>query len=133
MSLHLATLLVASGIVLNIGCHGTRTITRVLSEIRSVIAVHTAQQQYYQKFGKYAVTLTELGPDAADLISGELASEKKNGHIFVLRGTPNGYQITVKPDGPSKADSHTLFSDQTQIIRENRGREPATVQSEALQ
>ena len=133
MSIQLAILVVTGGIVLSTGCHGTRTITRDLSEIRGVIAIHTAQTQYYSQFGKYAVALAELGPASADLISSELASGKKNGHIFSLRGTPNGYQITVKPDGPSKADSHTLFSDQTQIFRENYSREPATAQSKAIQ
>ncbi len=133
MSIQFAILVVTGGIVLNTGCHGTRIVDRDLSDIRGVMAVNTAQQQYYKKFGKYAVTLAELGPDAADLISSELASGKKHGHIFSLRGTPNSYQITVKPDGPSKADSHTLFSDQSQIIRENHGREPATAQSEAIQ
>ena len=132
MSPHLATLLVASGIVLNIGCHGTRIVDRDLSDIRGVIAIHTAQQQYYQKFGKYAVTLAELGPDGAHLISSELASGKKNGHIFSMRGTRNGYQITVKPAGPITTKSHTLFSDQTQIFRENYGREAANCQSEVI-
>ncbi len=132
MSFPLAMLVVAGGIVLSSGCDGTRTVTRDLSDLRGVITIHTAQTQYYQKFGKYAVTLAELGPGSADLISEELASGRKNGHIFALRGTAKGYEITVKPDGASKADSRTLFSDQTQIIRKNYGREPATAQSEAI-
>src|SRR4029077_6996626 len=46
--------------------------------IKAITTIHTAQAQYYSEFGKYAESLTALGPptsgnpsaSAADLISG---------------------------------------------------------------
>ena len=131
MSLQFAILVVTSGMVPVTGCHTSRIIDRDLSDIRGVMTLNTAEQRYYEKFGKYAETLAELGPGSADLISGDLASGQIDSYIFSVRGTPNGYQITVKTDG-SHADSRTFYSDQTQIIRENHGREPATAQSEVI-
>jgi type IV pilus assembly protein PilA len=56
--------------------------------IRHIQTIHTAQTQYFSQFGKYAPSLTELGPptsgqanaSAADLIPGELASGEKGGY-----------------------------------------------------
>ena len=50
--------------------------------VKSITTIHTAQAQYYSTFGKYAESLTALGPpvsgspnaSAAELISGDLAS-----------------------------------------------------------
>ncbi len=106
----------------------------VVSAIRGIINIQSAQNQYRQQFGKYASALRELGPPPAELIPGDLATGKKSGYVYSLLTTQSGYQIQVNPDIFGEANKcSTFYSDQTQIIRENHGREPATAQSEAIQ
>ena len=90
--------------------------------------------------GKYAVTLQELGPPpsgqpgpaAADLIPGELAKGKKSGFLFQMQGTPGGYTLTVVPETYNSSGRRSFFSDQSMVIRENWGPEPATVSSKEV-
>jgi type IV pilus assembly protein PilA len=108
--------------------------------IRQVGTLHTAQTQYYSQFGRYAATLAELGPPpsgqataaAADLIPEDLMKGKKTGYIFNVQGGPNGYQITAVPEVFGNTGRRTFFSDQTLVIRENWGAEPATVTSKEI-
>ena len=118
----------------------TRMFAQEMAAIRAVITLHTAQTQYYSQFGKYATTLTELapptsgtaGPQSADLIPADLATGKKGGYMFTLTGTQGGYQINANPEAFGNSGSRTLFSDQSQVIRENYTQEPATPQSPAI-
>ena len=108
--------------------------------IRQIGTVHTAQTQYYSQFGRYAVNLLELGPPpsgqasaaAADLIPEDLAKGKKTGFNFTVVGGPNGYQVTAVPEVFGNTGRRTFFSDQTLVIRENWGAEPATVTSKEI-
>ncbi len=118
----------------------TRMYAQEMAAIRGVITLHTAQTQYYSQFGKYATTLAELGPptsgtagpQSADLIPSDLATGKKGGYIFTLQATQGGYQINGSPESFGNSGSRTFFSDQSQVIRENYGQEPATPQSKAI-
>lgn len=111
-----------------------------LAAIRMIGTIHTTQAQYQSQFGKYAVTLQELGPPpsgqpgpaAADLIPGELAAGKKSGFVFQMQGTPGGYTLTVVPETYNSSGRRSFFSDQTMVIRENWGPEPATASSKEL-
>jgi prepilin-type N-terminal cleavage/methylation domain-containing protein len=108
--------------------------------IRQIGTIHTAETQYYSQFGRYAVNLLELGPPpsgqasaaAADLIPEDLAKGKKTGYNFTVTGGPNGYQITAVPEVFGNTGRRTFFSDQTLVIRENWGAEPATVTSKEI-
>lgn len=108
--------------------------TAAISHIRTL---HTAQTQYFSQFGKFAASLAELGPPTsgnpsaagADLIPGDLASGDKGGYKFVLAATPTGYTINANPSVYNSTGSRTFFSDQTLVIRENYGQEPATEKS----
>ena len=112
---------------------GTHDDFTAVSAIRGIINIQSAQNEYRQRSGKYASALRELGPQSAELIPADLAAGKKNGYVYSLLTTQSGYQIEVHPDVFGEANKcRTFYSDQTQIIRENRGREPATAQSEAL-
>lgn len=111
-----------------------------LSAMRMVGTIHTTQAQYQSQFGKYAVTLQELGPPpsgqpgpaAADLIPGDLAKGKKSGFLFQMQGTPGGYTMTVVPETYNSSGRRSFFSDQSMVIRENWGPEPATVSSKEV-
>ena len=108
--------------------------------IRQLQTIHTGQTQYFSQFGKYAATLTELGPPAsgnpsptaADLIPNSLASGAKDGYTFMMQGTPTGYTITANPFTYNGTGRRGFYSDQSLVIRENWGPEPATASSREL-
>jgi prepilin-type N-terminal cleavage/methylation domain-containing protein len=117
-----------------------RASAQEMSAIRHLVTIHTAQTQYYSQFGKYATTLQELGPptsgaagpQAADLIPAELAQGKKGGFVFTMTATQGGYQVSSIPETFGTSGRRTFFSDQSQVVRENWGQEPATAQSKAI-
>lgn len=105
--------------------------------LKAIQTINTAQVQYNSQFGRFAQSLTELGPPAsgadtaagANLISSDLASGEKQGYKFTLAGTPTGYTISAVPSAFNSTGSRTFFSDQSLAVRENYGQEPATVNS----
>lgn len=110
---------------------------RETAAVRHIVTIHTAQAQYNSQFGKYATALSEIGPPAggnsgpngADLIPQELALGAKGGYKFTLEGTPTGYKLTATPLAYNNTGRRSFFSDQTMVIRENWGQEPATANS----
>ena len=108
--------------------------------IKTLQTIHTAQTQYQSQFGKFAASLTELGPpqngqpgpQAADLIDSNLASGEKSGYKFVVAGNQGGYTISAVPIAYNSTGSRSFFSDQTMQIRQNYGADPATAQSPEL-
>jgi type IV pilus assembly protein PilA len=105
--------------------------------LKAIQTINTCQVQYNSQFGRYAVSLTELGPptsgtanaSSADLISGDMATGEKQGYRFTLTGTPSTYAITAVPIAFGSTGSRTFYSDQTLVVRENYGQEPATANS----
>ncbi len=108
--------------------------------LKAIQTLNTAQVQYNSQFGRFAQSLTELGPPAsgadtaasANLISSDMASGDKQGYKFTLTGTPTGYNITAVPAAFGSTGSRTFFSDQSLVIRENYGQEPATANSKEV-
>src|SRR5882724_70549 len=96
-----------------------------MAAIRQIGTIHQAQTQYYSQFGKYATTLTELGPPAsgaptpaaADLIPKNLAEGKNSGYLFTVAGSPTGYSVTAVPEAFGNTGSRNFFSDQTLVVR----------------
>jgi type IV pilus assembly protein PilA len=107
---------------------------REMAVIREIGSIHQAETQYYSQFGKYAASLAQLGPpvsgadgpEAANIIPKILADGKKNGFTYTLTATPTGYAITAVPDSFGNSGRRTFYSDQTLVIRNNWGQEPAT-------
>ena len=108
--------------------------------IQAIRTVHTAEVQYSSQYGRFATSLTELGPPAsgnanaaaADLIHSDLAAGEKQGYKFNLSASSGGYQLTAVPTVFGTTGNRTFFSDQTMVIRENDGPEPATVNSKEM-
>lgn len=108
--------------------------------IQAIQTIHAVETQYYSQFGRYAVSLAELGPPAsgaagpaaADLISKDLAEGKKSGYIFTVSATPTGYAVSAVPEAFNSSGRRTFYSDQTLVVRNNWSQEPATVSSAEL-
>jgi len=105
---------------------------REILALKSIQILNTAQVQYNSQFGRYARSLSELGPRAADLISPDLASGERQGYKFIVSGTPAGYTISAVPAVFGSTGSRTFYSDQSLVIRENYGPEPATAISKEV-
>jgi type IV pilus assembly protein PilA len=111
-----------------------------MAAIRQIGTIHTAQTQYFSQFGRYATSLAELGPPAsgaagpsgADLIPGDLAAGLKTGYQFTVQGTPTGYHVNANPTTFGSTGRRTFFSDQSMVIRENWGQEPASPTSKEI-
>jgi type IV pilus assembly protein PilA len=108
--------------------------------IKAIQTIHTVQVQYNSQYGHYATTLAELGPPAsggpsagaADLIGNDLAQGEKSGYKFTMTGSPGGYVVNANPVNYGSSGSRTFFSDQSMVVRENYGPEPATLTSKEL-
>jgi type IV pilus assembly protein PilA len=107
------------------------------SALGAIRTIHTVQVQYYSQYGKYATSLTELGPPtsgapspaAADLIDSTLAGGEKGGYKFTLSANAGGYVINAAPVAFGVSGTRTFYSDQSMVVRQNFGQEPATVNS----
>jgi type IV pilus assembly protein PilA len=108
--------------------------------IQAIQTIHAVETQYYSQFGRYAVSLAELGPPAsgaegpaaAGLISKDLAEGKKSGYIFTIAASPTGYAVSAVPEAFNSSGRRTFYSDQTLIVRNNWSQEPANVSSPEL-
>jgi prepilin-type N-terminal cleavage/methylation domain-containing protein len=117
-----------------------RMFAQETAAIKQMQTIHSMETQYYSQYGKYATVLTELGPPAsgqpgptaADLIPKDLADGKRSGYIFQLQGSPTGYSINANPEAYNSTGRRSFFSDQTLVIRQNWGPEPATINSPEL-
>jgi len=76
--------------------------------VRELHTIGQCQTQYQSQFGKYAANLAELGPpvrggaegpQAAHLISANLASGEKDGYLFVLTSNAGGVQRGGQSEG----------------------------------
>jgi len=106
---------------------GDRRYAPEMAATKAITTVHTAETQYYSQNGRYATSLTDLGPNHADLIDRDLASGEKGGFKFVLQPTPAGYALAVAPTIFGTFGTRTWFSDQSMAIHVHNGPEPATV------
>ena len=113
---------------------------RQTAAIQAIRAIHTAEVEYQSQYGRYANSLTELGPPAsgspssaaADLIGNDVSNGEKQGYKFTVTGTQGGYVITAVPVSFGTSGAVTYFSDQTMTVHYNEGPEPATAQSKEL-
>jgi prepilin-type N-terminal cleavage/methylation domain-containing protein len=114
--------------------------TKETAALASIRTIHQAQVQYSSQYNRFANTLTELGPPAtgtssaaaADIIGSDLAAGEKNGYKFTMTGNSGGYQIVAVPVTFGTTGSRTFYSDETMVVRQNDGPEPATVNSKEV-
>jgi len=139
----LIELLIVVAIILTIAAIAVPKVEKMLMNAREMAAIEqiktiqAAETQYYSQFGQFATKLEELGPPtggaagaaAADLIPGDLAKGIKTGYQFILVGGPSGFTVNANPVTLGSTGRRTFFSDQSLVIHENWGAEPATVNS----
>lgn len=138
----LIELLIVIAIILIIAAIAMPKLTRArmfayeMAAIRTLYAINAAQTQYFSTYGRYAITLSELGPPpggaaasaaAADLITSDLALGNKSGYNFTMVGSPQGYAVNANPQVYNTTGSRSFFTDQSTVIREHLGNEPASV------
>jgi len=115
----------------------TQMYVRETAAVQAIRTIYSMQLQYQSQFQRYAQSLAELGPPssgapspaAADLIPTDLSQGEKQRYKFTLTGTQGGYTVIAVPVVYGTDGSKTFYSDQTGVIRENYGPEPATAQS----
>ena len=102
--------------------------------IKAISTIHVAQAQYQSQYGRFAAAMAELGPpvtgspsaSSARLIGADLASGEKAGYKYSLAANDFGYTIHASPTAFRKTGDHTYFSDESLVIHQNAGSEPAT-------
>ncbi len=137
----LIELLIVIAIILIIAAIAIPRISRArmaafeMAAIRTLSTINTAQVMYFSTFGRYATSLSELGPppgnsstspDAADLVPDDLAMGIKSGYVFTMVGTPGGYTINADPQSFDVTGSRSFFTDHNNIIRNRYGNESAS-------
>jgi len=101
--------------------------TAALIDIQTI---QTAATTYQAQFGRYPASMDELGAHSS-LISAELASGDKGGYQFTLQGGPAVYTINANPLASNVFAPRAFYTDQTQVVRESQGPEPASAASNA--
>lgn len=115
----------------------TQMYARETAAVAAIQVIHKVQIQYQSQYGKYATSLAELGPPqsggpnpaAADLILPDLAAGEIQGYKITLTGNQGGYIVNAVPTTFNETGSRTFYSDQSQVVRQNEGPEPATAAS----
>ena len=110
---------------------------RETSAMNSLKTISAAELTYQSQYGRFAASLAELGPPpsgaaspaGSELIGNDLANGTKEGYKFTVAAIPGGYTVNANPVVYGSDGSRTFYSDQTMVIRENYGPEPATLSS----
>lgn len=113
-----------------------------MAGIAQLKTINQAQVQYQSQFGQFATSLAQLGPpasagaaegpEAAGLIPASLAGGTASGYVYAIAPAAGGYALTAVPKTFGSTGRRTFYSDQTGIVRENWGQDPATAQSPEL-
>jgi type II secretory pathway pseudopilin PulG len=99
-----------------------------LSAIALIQAIDQAQATYRLDHGQYSGSFEPLGSSLPIDLSGG-----KNGYRFQLRGSPGAFSIEATPALFGSTGSRSFYSDETMVVRENNGPEPATAASPDIQ
>jgi len=101
--------------------------TQETAAMQAIRTLHTAQMQCFSQNNRFATTLRGLG---GKWIGADLASGVKGGYKFRLDDSPTGYTIHAEPVKFGVNGKRAFYSDETMILRQHEGPEPATAESE---
>ena len=91
-------------------------------ETAALANVHTlvkAEMQFYSIKRRYAGSLQDLGPTAANLIDERIASGKLGGYLFEVSGDEDSFTVKADPERRGKTGDSSYFSDDSLVIRHN--------------
>jgi len=120
--------------------NNTQKFMRETAAIKAIQTIHQMQVQFQSQFGRFATSLTELGPPssgqpsqaAADLIGRDLSEGTKQGYKFVVTGNQSTYVVNATPVTCGSDGNRSFYSDQTMVVRDATCPEPATAESKEL-
>lgn len=92
--------------------------------LSSIRALQAAQSQFHSQFGRYAASIDEL--KAAGM---PLGLPPASGYRLALTSAANGYVIHAEPLRYGDTGDRSFYADQTMVIRQSRGPQPATANS----
>ena len=112
---------------------------REMGAVRTMQTINSVETQYMSQFGHFATSLSQLGPptgagtaegpEAAGLIPASLASGTSGGYRYTVTETPTGYAVSAVPTQYKTTGRRSFYTDQSGVVHENWGADPATVQS----
>jgi hypothetical protein len=83
----------------------------------------------YADNGRFAASLEELSRAGGQYVGADLATGEVSGYRFTISSAEGGYVIHANPVTFGVTGRRCLYSDQTMVIRENKGPAPATADS----
>jgi hypothetical protein len=106
------------------------TDTREVAALRALETLVEAQQKYRDRYGRYAQYIYQLGPprgpqrpseDAANLVPLDLASGRRFGYQFRVRGYGDSFSVNADPQAGSADGIHLrhFYTDQTGVVRQS--------------
>jgi Tfp pilus assembly protein PilE len=101
--------------------------TQETAAMQAIRTLHTAQVQYFAQNNRFAPSLRDL---AGKVNSGQLLAGEKDGYKFRVDETATGYAIHAEPVKYKVTGSRSFYSDETMVLRQHLGPEPATAESE---
>jgi type IV pilus assembly protein PilA len=112
-----------------------------LATVAKIQSINRSQLQYQAQFGHFATALSQLGPpppgtqegpDAAGLLAERVAGGSADGYLLRIIAKPDGYAVTAVPEDFGVTGRRTFYSDESGVIRQNRGPDAATAESPAV-
>jgi prepilin-type N-terminal cleavage/methylation domain-containing protein len=109
-----------------------------MAAVAEIQNVNKMEIQYYSQFGNYATTLAQLGPptqggaegpNAAGLLPANLTAGSSGGYNFTLTQSAGGYALSAVPKSFNSTGRRTFYTDQTDVVHQNWGQDPATANS----
>ncbi len=88
-----------------------------LGALRELNRLHTAEAQYYSRFGKFAATLHEL--ESAREADGFSPTGEAFGYRFVLSASGEGYAIRANPLRCGETGTRNFFSNENMRIHQH--------------
>jgi type II secretory pathway pseudopilin PulG len=104
--------------------------TQETAALKDIQTIQTAANQYQAQFGRYPESLDEMG-SRGGFTSTYFATGIQDGYQFTLQGGPAVYTLNANPLASNVIARRTFYTDQTQVVRENQGPEPASAASGA--
>jgi hypothetical protein len=117
--------------VLSTGCEINSVTAKAANELSAIAliqAIDQAEATYRLEHGQYSGSFEQLGSSVPIDLSGG-----KNGYRFKLKGSPGAFSIEATPELFGSTGSRSFYSDETLVVRENNGPEPATAASPDIQ